>query len=242
MSGQIAPVKNIEVFEAWSHSYNESIITLMQQKFGVDYEWFIRKVASITTPNSGDKILDVATGPGTVALALSNYAKNSCQITGIDISESMLNCARKNVSKVGLEENFEFRLANAEELPFESNMFDITTSSLIIHHTKVMQVLKEMIRVLKPGGRITVADVTANDNWRNSEKGLIFQGMDQLYMLGTESYDLPSEFHTFSEWNEMVEALHLVDVEKVEISPKHQWSRGIVIISGRKPLQEGGTN
>ncbi|MCG8401311.1 MAG: class I SAM-dependent methyltransferase [Firmicutes bacterium] len=235
MKAQTPLAESVKVFESWSHTYNDSIVVLMQKKFGADYADTIRRVANTASPRPGDKILDVATGTGTVALALSNLTNNTCHITGIDISESMLNSARDNVKQAGLSKNFVFQVASAEELPFESNSFDLVTSSLAIHHTKVMQVLKEMARVLKPGGRLTVADVTANPSWR-TPLGLMFRFMDQLYMMGTESNDLFCEFHTVAEWEKMAGKLRLEDIKISQIPPKHVWSRGIVIIGGRKPL------
>jgi ubiquinone/menaquinone biosynthesis C-methylase UbiE len=236
MEKQTPLAERVKVFESWSQTYNDSIVSLMRRKFGADYADTIRKIAHTAAPRPGDKILDIATGTGTVALALSNLTNNQCHITGIDISESMLASARENVLKAGLQDRFVFQTASAEQLPFDSDTFDLVTSSLAIHHTEVMRVLSEMLRVLKPGGRITVADVTANRTWRAPlGVGIVFRALDQLYMMGTESNDIFCEFHTVPEWEQMARQLGLTESMTYQIPPKRIWSRGIVIVSGRKP-------
>lgn len=225
--------KRIDVFESWSKTYNQSIVDLMLKKFGVDYRDAILGVARKAAPRPGEDVLDIATGTGTVALALAEEADKECRIMGIDITQSMLDAARKNVEGTGMGDIFAFRQASAEELPFADNSYDVVTSSLALHHTNVPSVLKECHRVLRPGGRVVIADVTANDTWR-SPLGAFYRLMDQLYMLGTESNDLFCQFHTHEEWWNLMRNTGFMGVEQKVFPPKHSWSRGIVITSGSK--------
>lgn len=226
--------KRIAVFESWSKTYNQSIVDLMLKKFGVDYRDAILGVARKAAPQSEEQVLDIATGTGTVALALAEEANAECRIMGIDITQSMLDAARKNVDATGLGDVFDFQQASAEELPFADNSYDVVTSSLALHHTNVPAVLKECHRVLRPGGRVVIADVTANKTWR-SPVGAFYRLMDQIYMLGTESNDLFCQFHTQEEWLNLMHNAGFAAVEQQYFAPKHSWSRGIIIVSGTKP-------
>ncbi|WP_147820748.1 methyltransferase domain-containing protein [Salidesulfovibrio onnuriiensis] len=234
MPQQTHITKRIAVFESWSTTYNQSIVDLMLKKFGVDYRDAILGVARKAAPKEGEDVLDIATGTGTVALALAEEADAGCRITGIDITQSMLDAARRNVNAAGIGDIFEFRQASAEELPFADNSYDVVTSSLALHHTNVPSVLRECHRVLRPGGRVVIADVTANKTWR-SPVGAFYKLMDQLYMLGTESNDLFCQFHTHEEWMGLMRNAKFAGVEQKFFEPKHSWSRGIVIVSGTKP-------
>jgi ubiquinone/menaquinone biosynthesis C-methylase UbiE len=226
--------KRIEVFESWSETYDQSIVDLMLNKFGVHYRDAILGVARKAAPKPGEEVLDIATGTGTVAMALAEEANAECRITGIDITQSMLDSARSNVNAAGIGEVFEFRQASAEKLPFADASYDVVTSSLALHHTNVPAVLRECRRVLRPGGRVAIADVTANKTWRGPV-GAFYRLMDQLYMLGTESNDLFCQFHTEEEWPELMRDAGFASVERHVFEPKHCWSRGIVLVSGVKP-------
>ncbi|BCS87633.1 methyltransferase domain-containing protein [Pseudodesulfovibrio sediminis] len=226
--------KRIAVFESWSKTYNQSIVDLMLDKFGVEYRDAILGVARKAAPHPEEEVLDIATGTGTVALALAEEANAECRIMGIDITQSMLDAARRNVDASGMGDIFDFQQASAEELPFTDSSYDVATSSLALHHTNVPAVLKECHRVLRPGGRVVIADVTANKTWR-SPIGVIYRLMDQIYMLGTESNDLFCQFHTREEWMEIMRNAGFANIDHQYYTPKHSWSRGIIIISGNKP-------
>jgi len=112
------------------------------------------KAVNFTNAQKGSKILDVATGTGKLAFA---FAKEGYEVVGIDLSEAMLDIARKKnkYSKV------RFKVADATNLPFADNSFDISSISFALHDMPLSireKVLKEMGRVTRPEGTIIVLD------------------------------------------------------------------------------------
>jgi demethylmenaquinone methyltransferase/2-methoxy-6-polyprenyl-1,4-benzoquinol methylase len=112
------------------------------------------RVVNFTNAQKGSKILDVATGTGQQAFA---FAKKGYEVIGIDLSEAMLNVAKKK----NKFRNVKFEVADATNLPFEDNSFDTSSISFALHDMPLSireKVLKEMARVTKPEGIIIVVD------------------------------------------------------------------------------------
>lgn len=102
----------------------------------------------------GARILDLGCGAGLTSLKLS---QRGFIVVGIDISENMLELARKNCTKVGLECNATFQLGNAEELVLQDNSFDTVIAMGVIEYLKWDRwALQEIHRVLKPRGYLIV--------------------------------------------------------------------------------------
>jgi len=122
--------------------------------------WVRDKVADFTNPPNGSKILDAATGTGEQAFA---FAKKGYKVTGIDISKAMLKVAeRKNEYS-----NLKFQAADATNMPFEDSSFDVSCVSFALHdmpNTIQEKTLKEMTRVTKPKGTITIVDYALPNN------------------------------------------------------------------------------
>lgn len=116
----------------------------------IDKIWRRRTINKLK-PYSPKKILDVATGTGDFALAASRL--KDVQITGIDISEGMLNVGRKKIVKRKLEESITFLKADSENLPFEKNSFDAAIVGFGVRNFENLKKgLAEINRVLQPGG------------------------------------------------------------------------------------------
>lgn len=112
------------------------------------------KVVNVTNTEKGSKLLDVATGTGKQAFA---FAKKGYEVVGIDLSEAMLNVAKKK----NKFRNARFEVADATNLPFGDNSFDISTVSFALHDMPLSireKVLKEMVRVTRSKGIIVIAD------------------------------------------------------------------------------------
>jgi ubiquinone/menaquinone biosynthesis C-methylase UbiE len=112
------------------------------------------RMVNFTNAQKGSKILDVATGTGQQAFA---FAKKGYEVMGIDLSEAMLNVAKKK----NKYRNAKFEVADATSLPFENNSFDIFSISFALHEMPLSireKVFKEMVRVTKPKGIIVIAD------------------------------------------------------------------------------------
>jgi len=112
------------------------------------------KVFNFTDPRNASKILDIATGTGKQAFA---FAKQGYDVIGIDLSEAMLKVANKK-NKFG---NLKFEVADATNLRFEDNSFDISCMSFALHDMPLSireKALQEMVRVTKTRGMIVIVD------------------------------------------------------------------------------------
>jgi ubiquinone/menaquinone biosynthesis C-methylase UbiE len=107
---------------------------------------------------AGTRVLDVGTGTGRLALELAK-ARPDLHITGVDISEDMLNVARQSAAQVALTEKIVFRPASAKELPFPDGHFALVTSNASLHlWAEPAKVFDEITRVTAPGGCCLVRD------------------------------------------------------------------------------------
>ncbi len=109
--------------------------------------------------HAAGRILDVACGPGVVTAAVARRADT---VVGLDATEAMLGKAAARTS--GLP-NVSLKVGDAENLPFADGEFDAVVTRLSLHHfDRPGRALSEMARVLRPGGRAVIVDVSSDDD------------------------------------------------------------------------------
>jgi len=110
-----------------------------------------RRVINMLKHREPKTILDVATGTADFAIAATKL-KNS-KITGIDISQGMLDVAQRKINKLGLGQQVQLLKADSENLPFEGNSFDAAIVGFGVRNFESLgKGIKEIYRVIKPGG------------------------------------------------------------------------------------------
>lgn len=125
----------------------------------IDSDWSARLVASVR-PTSDDRVLEVATGPGYVALAFATVAR---EVVGVDLTDAPLAVARRNQADRGVT-NVSFQPADAKALPWSNGSFDVVVCRLAFHHFESpARVLAEMVRVCRGGGKVAVEDMLASE-------------------------------------------------------------------------------
>ena len=107
----------------------------------------------------GDALVDVGCGTGTLALIAKEQVGAPGRVAGVDASPEMIERARHKARRKHLDVHFE--QADAKQLPFPDGAFDVAISTVTLHHIRRsdrVSVVAEMTRVLKPGGRLMLAD------------------------------------------------------------------------------------
>ncbi|HEX3321939.1 MAG TPA: class I SAM-dependent methyltransferase [Terriglobales bacterium] len=134
----------------------------------------IARFVEAIAPNSNSRLLDVACGPGFLALA---FAKRCRETVGIDLTRAPLKIARRNREKLGLK-NADFLVADADYLPFPDETFDVVVSRLALHHLQDPgSVLREMARVCRTNGKLAVEDLLSSEH---QERARFHNEVEQL--------------------------------------------------------------
>jgi demethylmenaquinone methyltransferase/2-methoxy-6-polyprenyl-1,4-benzoquinol methylase len=121
---------------------------------GLHHRWRER-AADMAALSPGDRVLDVATGTGDLAIELSGRVGAEGEVVGSDFSEGMLELARQKAPELRFEHG------NALALPYEDDEFDAATVGFGARNfSDLAQGLREMARVVRPGGRVVILEMT----------------------------------------------------------------------------------
>lgn len=124
--------------------------------FGVHHAWRAKTV-QLSEAKPGDKVLDCATGTGDLALEFKEKVGEEGYVLGTDFCKEMIELAPDKARENNLEVDFE--VADAMNLPYEDNRFDIASIAFGIRNVdEPVTALREMARVVKPGGNVVVLE------------------------------------------------------------------------------------
>jgi arsenite methyltransferase len=163
--------------------------------------------------NEGEIVLDLGSGGGIDVLLSAKRVGPAGKVYGLDMTEEMLALALRNREEAGAT-NVEFLKGYIEDIPLPAGTVDVVISNCVINlSTDKRRVFDEMSRVLKPGGRIGITDVVAEDGLSPADRA------ERGTYVGCIAGAL-----TFSEYEEGLRAAGFVDVS---VRPTHQVAEGM---------------
>ncbi len=123
-----------------------------------------RFLTSRLTLAPGDTVMDLCTGTGGVAIQVARTYGN--RVVGVDLSSKMVRQAWRAVSRSGLDDDIDLVLGRAESLSFSDASFDAACFTFLLRYVENPEaVLREKVRVLKPGGRLASLEFGVPENW-----------------------------------------------------------------------------
>ncbi len=127
----------------------------------IDKRWRRRVVRMLP---KADRVLDVAVGTADLTIEMLKQAKAE-QVVGIDLSKEMMAIGEQKVERMGYEKQVEFVFGNAQQMPFKEASFDGATCAYGCRNFSDLEAgLREMYRVLKPGGQVTILEFSYPQN------------------------------------------------------------------------------
>ena len=188
----------------------------------------IQMLIEFSQVTENDTVLDIACGPGMVTC---EFAKVASHVTGIDITEKMIQEAQKRQQEMNMD-NMSWDIGTALPLPYDSESFSTVITRYSFHHFVDPQaILAEMIRVCKPGGTILIADAALP-----AEKVDAYNNMERLR----------DSSHTsalsFDQWDKLLQESGLKNLKrgdyKVEMELEKQLSASFPKPGGKEKLRE----
>ena len=132
---------------------------------GTDRRWRRRALKDFVILGKAQDLLDVACGPGDFSIDIASAASADTIVTGIDLSDGMLDVMREKVARKGLGGRIHIHQGNCESLPFADSGFDCVTIAFGIRNFEHREVaLREILRVLRPDGKLVILELSVPEN------------------------------------------------------------------------------
>jgi ubiquinone/menaquinone biosynthesis C-methylase UbiE len=163
---------------AQQHGTGEPVGLVLHSPFRYDLRLFLhtggregafrRSLVELAGIKAGDRVLDVGCGTGSLAIAAAKVVGTAGSVVGIDPSPEFIVRAAKKAGRAG---NVRFVTGAAQDLPFDDASFDVALCTLVFHQLPpdgIHAAVAEMVRILKPGGRVMIVDIGGDQGDRQT--------------------------------------------------------------------------
>jgi ubiquinone/menaquinone biosynthesis C-methylase UbiE len=155
------PTQKPAIIDTWLSQFEERIARDFRRRTGLDYKTTIKEIVEAADPFPGMQILDIPTGTGVIARQFVGKIGHEGKIIGVDTTREKIEEARLAAQSAKASLRIEWRVMPGEKLPLGADSFDLVTSAMAFHRMNGLKFLAEAYRVLKPGGRLLIADELA---------------------------------------------------------------------------------
>lgn len=181
---------------------------------GIDIVWR-KKAIRLLKDKQPKQMLDIATGTGDFAIAALKL--NPTKVTGVDISEGMLNVGKEKIKAKGLENKIELQLGDSENLQFDNETFDAYTVGFGVRNFENLEKgLTEMLRVLKPNGTAIILEFSKPKKFPikqiyNFYFNKVLPGIGKLVSKDSSAYTyLPESVNAFPDGEDFIKILNKI--------------------------------
>lgn len=218
-NSQEAKGKQVErMFDSIAHSYDLLNHTL---SLGIDKHWRKAAINSLR-PFQPQRILDVATGTGDFAMLAAKELKPQ-ELLGIDLSEGMMEVGRKKIEEAQLGNVVHFQKEDCLHLSLDTDSYDAVMVAYGIRNFENLdQGLREMCRVLKPGGRLVIIELTSPNRFPMKQlfwlySHVLMPSLGKLISKDSQAYAyLPATMEAFPQGEEMQQILQKAGFKEVK--------------------------
>lgn len=230
-----------QAFQELALHYEITLDQELRKAWGMSYSGFVEQLLRFAGIQDNDRVLDIATGTGLIPRTLISMFGSEHHITGLDITYPALHIGRTKLASNRETKSITFTCATATALPFAPASFDCVICALATHHIHQHQLLEQVSSVLKPGGQVILADVSASPSWRFPGVKSCLRLAALLYFLITVSparawveSQAVTSVYTEKEW---VTALREYNFSATRVHKpfiQHTWAPSAIMIAATK--------
>ncbi|MGD0610504.1 MAG: methyltransferase domain-containing protein [Anaerolineales bacterium] len=232
----------VEAFTELASRYEKVVDSELNRFWGWSYTRFVNRLIELTIISDGDLILDVATGTAVIPRRLVEAVKKNFHVIGLDITAAMLRRGKEQIEKAAADRDISLSCGDALVMPFSPGSFDLVMCGLATHHMNVPAMLSEMSRVLKPGGRLAMADAAGSPLWNNPLLRTAIRVAAYVYFLVVENASRAgaeaaavSNIRSDTDWQADLRQAGFVDIRIVKLPSKRSWIPDPLVIEATKP-------
>ncbi|NPV84995.1 MAG: methyltransferase domain-containing protein [Anaerolineae bacterium] len=226
-----------EAFTEMAPRYETLVDGELNRFWGWRYDQFINRLLEEVDIVDGLSVLDVATGTAMIPKKLIGRYGDSIRIVGLDITLAMLRRGKKLLD----DPNVRLVCGSAMTMPYGTCSFDVVLCGLATHHMDIPVLISEIRRTLKPGGKLTIADVGGSAVWRMPIVRFFLKVMAFIYFLTVENAarawaeaDGVSNVLCAEDWANLLSQMGFKGVTVVELPSKFKWIPSPLLIKATR--------
>ncbi len=233
----------VDTFTVLAPRYEKVVDGELKQFWGWSYSGFVDRLIELTPISDGDFILDLATGTSVIPRRLVGRVNKDFQVVGLDITARMLKSGKEKISNEKSIEKILLTCGDAMAMPFNHASFDVVICGLATHHMNVSLMLSEINRVLRHGGRLSIADAGGSHLWHLFVVRGIIKIAAFFYFLFVENISRAwaeaaavSNIRTVSGWKSILSENGFADIIITKLPSTRFWVPDPLVLEATKSL------
>ncbi len=231
----------IDTFTELAPRYEQVVDSELQTFWGWSYSDFVNQIIDVTTIRAGEIVLDIATGTAVIPRRLVDRDGDAQKIFGLDLTFAMLQGGKDKLQEKTEYADIKLVCASAMDMPFKQDVFDVIICGLATHHMDVHKLLTDIHRIIKPGGSLTIADVSASPLWSLPGVKMLLMTFTFLYFVFKEGINRAfaeakavSNIRTSREWQRTLKETGFSNFQITSLASHRSWIPAPLIVQAWK--------